>query len=101
MLPKKWNAEVIEFRGHYDGSVGMIIVQFKDYLRQKSEVKISIRPFYEKKEFHDLWIHYHSIALLTQPISFRLGWAKKKHLNCAKFSQAFKPLLNLINQEIT
>jgi hypothetical protein len=52
-------------------SVGMIMVQFEDSLRQRSEVQISIRSsysekiFYEKKKFDDLWAHYHSIALPT------------------------------------
>jgi hypothetical protein len=51
-------------------SVGMIMVQFEDSLRHRSEVQISIRSsyseeiFYEKKKFNDLWGHYHSIALI-------------------------------------
>jgi hypothetical protein len=49
----------------------MIMVQFEDSLRQRSEVQISIRSsypekiFYEKKKFDDLWAHYH--GLRTQP----------------------------------
>jgi hypothetical protein len=52
-------------------SVGMIMVQFEDSLRQRSEVQISIRSsyseeiFYEKKKFNDLWAHFHRIALPT------------------------------------
>ena len=52
-------------------SVGMIMVQFEDSLRQRSEVQISIRSsysekiFYEKKKFDDLWAHYH--GLHSQP----------------------------------
>jgi hypothetical protein len=52
-------------------SVGMIMVQFEDSLRQKSEVQISIRSsdsekiFYEMKKYNDLWAHYH--GLHSQP----------------------------------
>jgi hypothetical protein len=57
--------------GGSGSSVGMIMGQFEDSLRQRSEVQISIRSsysekiFYEKKKFDDLWAHYHSIALPT------------------------------------
>jgi hypothetical protein len=68
----------------------MIMVQFEDSLRPRSEVKISIRSsysekiFYEKKKFDDLWAHYHSIALPPQYctpnhlIPIELGLEKKK-----------------------
>jgi hypothetical protein len=52
-------------------NVGMIMVQFEDSLRQRSEVQIPIRSsyseeiFYEKKKFDDLWAHYH--GLHSQP----------------------------------
>ena len=67
------------------GSVGLIMVQFEDSLRQRSEVQISIRSsysekiFYEKKKFDDLWAHYH--GLHSQPSDTywaRLGKKKKK-----------------------
>jgi hypothetical protein len=53
------------FMGGCVSSVDMIMVQFEDSLRQRSEVQISIRSsysekiFYEKKKFDDLWAHYH------------------------------------------
>ena len=62
----------------------MIMVQFEDSLRQRSEVQISIRSsysekiFYEKKKFDDLWAHYH--GLHSQPSDTywaRLGKKKK------------------------
>ncbi len=62
--------EFILMRG-CGSSVGMIKVQFEDFLRQRSEVQISIRAsysekiFYEKKKFDDLWTHYH--GLHSQP----------------------------------
>ncbi len=90
MLPKKWNAEVIEFRGHYDRSVDMIIVQFKDYLRQKSEVKISIRPFREKFLF-----------LLTFWLYFFLEIFKNKSIiKCLKihFKADFYPFYTVLAQ---
>jgi hypothetical protein len=59
------------FNGSSGSLVGMIMVQFEDSLRQRSEVQISIRSsysekiFYEKKKFDDLWAHYH--GLHSQP----------------------------------
>jgi hypothetical protein len=58
-------------KGGSGSSVGMIMVQFEDSLRQRSEVQVSIRSsyseqiFYEKKKFDDLWAHYH--GLHSQP----------------------------------
>jgi hypothetical protein len=57
--------------GGCGSSVVMIMVQFEDSLRQRSEFQISIRSsyseknFYEKKKFDDLWAHYH--GLQSQP----------------------------------
>jgi hypothetical protein len=69
--------------GGSGSSVGMIMVQFEDSLRQRSEVQISIRSsysekiFYEKKKFDDLWAHYHGLHS-HHLIPIELGKEKKK-----------------------